>query len=77
MRKVGSVKAITHPTKPEQAKPLAETTLRPLVRSQVIAAHLDVHHRTVEGWAARGIVPSVKIGGIVRFNMEAVLGAIQ
>lgn len=61
----------------EQDTALAETNRRPLVRSKVIAEALDVHHRTVEGWAARGIVPSVKIGGIVRFDLEAVLGAIQ
>ena len=60
-------------------RPSGNATVSPkkLVRSKVIAEALDVHHRTVEGWAARGIVPSVKIGGIVRFDLEAVLGAIQ
>lgn len=60
-------------------RPSENATAKPtkLVRSKVIAETLDVHHRTVEGWAARGLIPSVKIGGIVRFNMEAVLGAIQ
>lgn len=63
--------------KPEQDTALAETTRRPLVRAEVLAKHFDVHKRTVLLWAEAGTIPSVKIGGARRFDLEAVLGAIR
>jgi excisionase family DNA binding protein len=77
MGKVGSVKAITQPRKPEQVAALAETHRRPLVRAEVIAKHFDVHKRTVALWAERGDIPCHRVGGALRFDMEAVLGASQ
>jgi excisionase family DNA binding protein len=71
------VKQITHQTKPEQDTALAETTRRPLVRAEVIAKHFDVHKRTVALWADRGDIPCVRVGGALRFDLEAVLGATQ
>jgi hypothetical protein len=65
----------THPEKPEQDAALAETNRRPLVRAEVIARHFDVHKRTVCLWAERGNIPCVRVGGALRFDMEAVLGA--
>jgi excisionase family DNA binding protein len=68
----------THPkTKPEQDTALAGTTLRPLVRAEVIAKHFDVHKRTVCLWAERGDIPCHRVGGAVRFDLEAVLGAAR
>ena len=58
---------------PEQDTALAET--KKLVRAEVIATYFDVHKRTVAMWAQAGIIPSVKIGSSLRFDMEAVLGA--
>ncbi|MFC7335756.1 helix-turn-helix domain-containing protein [Haloferula chungangensis] len=71
------MKSITYPTKPEQDNTLAETKRRPLVRAEVIAKHFDVHKRTVALWAEKGVIPSVRIGGALRFDMEAVLGATK
>ncbi len=51
--------------------------LRPLVRAEVIAKHFDVHKRTVCLWAESGTIPCVRIGGALRFDMEAVLGAAR
>jgi excisionase family DNA binding protein len=67
----------TQPTKPEQDTALAETTRRPLVRAEVIAKALDVHKRTVALWAQNGTIPCVRIGGAIRFDLEAVLGAAR
>ena len=50
---------------------------RPLVRAEVIAKPFDCHKRTVLLWAESKTIPSVRIGGTVRFDMEAVLGAAQ
>ena len=77
MRILGSVKQITHLTKPEQDTALAETNRRPLVRAEVIAKHFDVHKRTVCLWAESGTIPCVRVGGALRFDMEAVLGAAR
>ncbi len=77
MRILGSVKQITHLTKPEQDTALAETNRRPLVRAEVIAKHFDVHKRTVCLWAESGTIPCVRVGGALRFDMEAVLGATR
>jgi excisionase family DNA binding protein len=71
------VKTITHQRKPEQETAVAETSSTSLVRAEVIAAALDVHKRTVCLWAQQGIIPCVRIGGVVRFNLEAVLGATR
>lgn len=71
------MKTITHQEKPEQDTALAKKSTEPLVRAEVIARALDVHKRTVCLWAQQGIIPCVRIGGAVRFSMEAVLGARQ
>lgn len=62
---------------PEQVTAPAETLRRPLVRAEVIAKHFDVHKRTVALWAERGVIPSVRVGGAIRFDVEAVLGAAR
>lgn len=77
MRIFGGVKAITQPTKSTQDAALAETIRRPLVRVGIIAKHFDVHVRTVALWAERGDIPCVRVGGALRFDMEAVLGATR
>lgn len=67
----------THAKRPEQDLALAESNRRPLVRAEVIAKHFDCHKRTVLLWAENGTIPCVRIGGAVRFDMEAVLGAAR
>lgn len=59
----------------EQATTPAKTSS--LVRAGVIAKHFDVTPRTVTLWAQNGIIPSVRLGGAVRFNLEAVLEAVR
>lgn len=61
----------------EQVTAPAETIRRPLVRAEVLAKHFDVHKRTIALWAQRGDIPSVRVGGAIRFDLEAVLGAAR
>jgi len=70
-----SLKTLAKKTTPAPA--LAQTEAAPLVRAEVIAKALDVHRRTVCLWAQNGTIPCRRIGGIVRFSLEAVLGAVQ
>jgi excisionase family DNA binding protein len=69
--------AIKHAeTKPE-TPPAPAPGHEPLVRPEVIARYFDVHKRTVALWAQSGKIPSVKIGGALRFNFKAVMEAAK
>lgn len=63
-------------TKPEREN-TAETSLKPLVRADLLARHFDVHKRTIQLWAERGDIPCVRIGGALRFDLEAVLAVVK
>jgi excisionase family DNA binding protein len=56
---------------------LAQIKKLALVRAEVIAKHFDVHKRTVALWAERGEIPCIRVGGVLRFDLEAVLGAAR
>lgn len=53
------------------------TAPRPLVRAKVIADLLDVSSRCVALWAQNGIIPCVRIGGTLRFDLDAVMREIN
>jgi excisionase family DNA binding protein len=65
------------PTDSEQAAAPAKMPVGRLVRAEVIAEALDVHKRTVCLWAQSGIIPCIRIGGVVRFDLEDVLRATR
>ena len=65
-----------HLEKPEQDTALAETIRNPLVRAEIVAKHFNVHKRTVALWAERGDVPCVRVGGVLRFDMQALFAAV-
>jgi len=76
--KNGLVNSITNPKQSEQSTNApAITHPTPLVRAKVLAKYFDVHERTICMWAENGIIPCVRIGGALRFNMEAVLEAAR
>ncbi len=75
--KKDSVSQSTHPEKSEQAPAPAITPTAPFVRAEVVAKFFDVHPRTVALWAQNGTVPCIRLGGALRFSMEAVLGAVR
>jgi excisionase family DNA binding protein len=70
---------ITNPKQSEQSTnaPAITQPLKPLVRAKVLAKYFDVHERTICMWAENGTIPCVRIGGALRFNMEAVLEAAR
>jgi hypothetical protein len=49
----------------------------PRVRAGVIAKRYDVTERCVHLWANQGRIPSIKIGKTVRFDLNAVIEAIE
>jgi excisionase family DNA binding protein len=76
--KNGLVNSITNPKQSEQSTNApAITHPTPLVRAEVVAKHFDVHVRTVCMWAQNGTIPCTRIGGALRFNLEAVLEAAR
>ena len=74
---IGGVSTLNLNKKPEQDTALAETNRHPLVRAEAIAKHFAVHKRTVCLWAERGDIPCVRIGGALRFDLEAVIGSAR
>jgi excisionase family DNA binding protein len=70
---------ITNNKQSEQSTsaPAITQPLKPLVRAKVLAKYFDVHERTICMWAENGIIPCVRIGGALRFNLEAVLEAAR
>lgn len=54
----------------------SNSTDTPYVTAEVVAKKFSVHKRTVCLWAVAGTIPCIRVGGSVRFDMEAVLGAI-
>jgi excisionase family DNA binding protein len=49
----------------------------PFVDADVIAQDLGVHRATIYRWAAAGSVPSIRVGGTVRFDRQAVHAALR
>jgi len=56
---------------------MSEATETRRVRASMIAKRYDVSERCVRNWAETGIIPSIRIGKTVRFDMEAVIEAIE
>ncbi len=47
------------------------------VRDAVIASRYDVTERAVRKWAEEGKIPSIRIGKTLRFDLAAVIAAIE
>ncbi len=48
-----------------------------LVRASVIAKRYDVTERSVFNWAEQGMIPCVRIGKTVRFDLNAVIAKLE
>ena len=48
-----------------------------LKRSKEIGERLGFHHKTIERWARIGAIPSIRIGGSLRFDEAAVMAKLQ
>lgn len=78
MQKSASTKQRANPASREGIITTATTTApRPLVRAKVIADLLDVSNRCVALWAQNGIIPCVRVGGTLRFDLDAVMREIN
>jgi excisionase family DNA binding protein len=42
-----------------------------------LAQKLDVSLRTVDDWRERGLIPYLKIGGLIRFNFGDVMSTLR
>jgi excisionase family DNA binding protein len=42
-----------------------------------IAEHYGVSPRTIGNWVSKGVLPALKIGRVLRFNVEACDAALQ
>ena len=57
---------------------MPESDDKPRVRAAVIAKRYDVAPRSVERWAADGVIPSIRIGEkTLRFDLDAVIEALE
>ena len=70
-----SNKSATNTTTPAGAG--SAQTLKPLVRAEVIAKHFDVNRRTVQLWADKGHIPSVRVASAIRFDFDEVIAAVK
>jgi hypothetical protein len=49
-----------------------------LIRERACAKHLDVSHRTLEGWRKKGLVPYLRITSrSIRYRLADVLRALR
>lgn len=48
-----------------------------LVRANNIAERIGVNKRTVELWAQKELVPSYRLGGTLRFDLDEVMAAMR
>ena len=55
----------------------AEQKRRGLVKAEVIAERYDVSTRLVYKWKDEGVIPHVKIGRTIRFNLAEVVTKLE
>lgn len=55
----------------------AETRNKRYVRAQVLADRWDITVRAVEIRAAKGLIPCIRIGKSLRFDLAAVIEAVE
>ncbi len=62
---------MSRPRAPGRATPPSNSTptaSAPLLTPQAVAAHLDVHQRTIRRWIEAGDLAAVRIGTVVRIR---------
>ena len=63
---------------PAAKPPIAVSLDSPLyTNSTGLAQALRVGRRTIDNWRERGLIPYVKVGGIVRFDIDEVRAALE
>jgi phage terminase Nu1 subunit (DNA packaging protein) len=65
-------------TLPASKPPITVSLNSPLyVNSTGLAQAIRVSRRTVDNWRDRGLIPYVKVGGIVRFDLAKVRAVLE
>lgn len=65
---------IEHFATPEERKPSKEKTI---VDTQQLSEKLNVTVVTVQRWRDRGKIPFFQAGGVIRYDLDAVLEALS
>jgi hypothetical protein len=60
----------THRAEAEEAPSALDTRT-------TLAEKIDVSVRTVDAWRERGIIPYLKVGGVIRFDFGKVMAALR
>lgn len=72
VRKARAAKAYEPPTS-ATPRPPATTMSGELLTVRQVAEYLQVKERTVYDWAARGVIPHVRVGDLLRFRRATLL----
>ena len=59
------------------AAPRYRAVLVNLIDKKQMAARLSVTPRTLENWMKRGLVPYIRIGRVVRYDLEEVMRTLK
>ena len=62
---------------PSPSRAEAATPAKALINRKQLAAAASVSLRTVDEWRERGIIPFLKINGIVRFDFDEVMTTLR
>ena len=55
----------------------AGSPVKALINRSQMAAAAGVSLRTVDEWRENGIIPFLKIGGVIRFDLDQVMAALR
>jgi excisionase family DNA binding protein len=55
----------------------AGSPVKALINRSQVAAATGVSLRTIDQWRENGIIPFLKIGGVIRFDLDQVMAALR
>ena len=55
----------------------AGSPVKALINRSQMAAAAGVSLRTIDQWRENGIIPFLKIGGVIRFDLDQVMAALR
>jgi excisionase family DNA binding protein len=63
--------------KKHHAGPKRGSPVKALINRSQVAAATGVSLRTIDQWRENGIIPFLKIGGVIRFDLDQVMAALR
>jgi excisionase family DNA binding protein len=67
----------TQPLTPLTQRDQVSSQAQALIDRDQLAAAIRVSRRTIDQWRADGIIPYIKVGAVVRFDLADVLAALR